>query len=124
MNARILLIEDTEDLGEMIRDILSMEGYQVSWARDGREGLRLFLESRFDLLITDIVMPHLNGLELTRAIQVENGLAKTPIIILSARTSPEDQAIGYAAGATVYLKKPCSSVVLLESIHALLSFAR
>ncbi len=121
MSAHILLVEDTEDLGEMIRDILSIQGYEVSWATNGFMGLDVFHKRRPDLLITDVVMPELTGLELIRMIRSLEGEIKIPVIILSARTSAEDQAIGLEAGANINLKKPCSSTDLLEAVQLLLA---
>jgi DNA-binding response OmpR family regulator len=119
MSHHILLIEDTEDLGEMVRDLLLINGYQVSWAKDGKSGLDLFFKINPDLVLTDLVMPQMSGLELTKAIrQASDRLV--PIIILSARASIEDQAIGLAAGANCYLKKPCSATLLIDSVKSLI----
>ena len=117
---QILLIEDTEDLGEMIVDILTMEGFTVTWAKDGRQGLLLFNQNIPDLVLTDVIMPHVNGLEVVRKIREKHG-KKMPIIILSAKASPEDEEAGYNAGANIYLKKPCDSLLLVNTIHNLLS---
>lgn len=117
---QILLIEDTEDLGEMIVDILTMEGFTVTWAKDGLHGLALFNQNIPHLVITDIIMPHINGLEVVRKIREQQG-KKMPIIILSAKASPEDEEAGYKAGADKYLKKPCASSVLVDTILTLLS---
>lgn len=120
MSSRILLIEDTEDLGEMIRDILSKEGYEVIWAKDGRSGIEFYKHTNPDLIITDLVMPYMDGLEVIRCVREAERAAKIPIIILSAKATPEDQAIGIATGANLYLKKPCSGSLLLSSIQSLL----
>lgn len=117
----ILLVEDTEDLGENIRDILSMEGYLVKWERDGLSGLREYLKSKPDLIISDIVMPGLNGLELVKKIRDLEGNTSLPIIFLSAKATPEDQKNGIAAGATAYLNKPCKSTDLLSTVRHLLT---
>ncbi len=119
--SKILLIEDTESLGEIICEILTLEGFEVTWARDGQEGLELFSKVKPDLVITDLVMPRLNGLEVIGRIRVSHAAETFPVIILSARTSPEDLDAGYKAGANVYLKKPCQSKVLIDTIRELLA---
>lgn len=121
MPLHILLVEDTEDLGENIRDILSMEGYTVRWERDGLAGLNAFSQQRPDLIISDIVMPQLNGLDLIRTIRQTEGGNTLPIIIISAKATPEDQQKGMDAGATAYLKKPCKSIELTDTVSLLLN---
>jgi DNA-binding response OmpR family regulator len=120
MQSRILLVEDTEDLGENIKDILNIEGYAVSWERDGLSGFEACLQSTPDLIISDVVMPGLDGLELIRKIRDIKVYRNLPIIILSARATPEDQQRGMEAGATVYLRKPCKSTELIDTIEQLL----
>jgi len=120
MKKSILLVEDTEDLGEMICDILKISGYQVAWAKDGGDGLAKYLSIKPDLVVTDLVMPVMNGLEVISKIREIDHENNVPIIILSAKATPEDQETGFKAGASLYLKKPCSSKLLLESIKDLL----
>ncbi len=120
MKKSILLVEDTEDLGEMIFDILKMSGYQVAWAKDGGDGVAQYLSVRPDLVVTDLVMPVMNGLEVIAKIREVDSQNNVPIIILSAKAIPEDQEAGFKAGASLYLKKPCSSKLLLDSIKELL----
>src|SRR5690606_6417822 len=101
MAKRILLIEDTEDLGENIRDVLHIEGYDVEWARNGKVGYETYREMNPDLIITDIIMPLMNGLEVIREVRTfekQTNATPVPIIILSAKATPEDQAEGLAAG--------------------------
>lgn len=124
MTTRILLIEDTEDLGENIRDVLRMEGFDVVWARNGKIGLDTYHEINPSLIVTDIIMPHMNGLEVVRevrAFEKKTGASPIPIIILSAKATPEDHAEGLAAGANIYLKKPCSIDNLMKSVRSLIA---
>lgn len=124
MAMRILLIEDTEDLGENIRDVLRMEGFDVVWARDGQAGFTTYREINPDLIVTDIVMPQMNGLEVVREVRAAEKQTSTspiPIIILSAKATPEDQAEGLAAGANIYLKKPCSIDNLMKTVRSLIT---
>ena len=120
MKKTILLIEDTEDLGEMICDILIFSGFQVTWAKNGSEGVTQYFSIKPDLVITDLVMPIMNGLEFISKIHEMDKESRAPIIILSAKATPEDKEAGCRAGASLYLSKPCSSQLLLESIEGLL----
>jgi DNA-binding response OmpR family regulator len=120
MMKTILLIEDTEDLGEMICDVLTFSGYRVTWAKNGSEGVTHYFSIQPDLVITDLVMPIMNGLEFIAKIHETEKEKRVPIIILSARATPEDKDIGIKAGASLYLSKPCSSQLLLTSIEGLL----
>jgi len=119
MSKHILLIEDTEDLGEMIYDLLSISGYHVTWAKDGNSGIELFFKVDPDLVLTDLIMPQVNGLDITKAIR-SSAKSAIPVIILTARVSAEDQALGLATGANCYLKKPCSATLLINTIKSLI----
>jgi DNA-binding response OmpR family regulator len=121
MKKKILLIEDTEDLGEMVCDILRLAGYEVKWAKNGQEGWQWFQTYTPDVVITDLVMPVMGGLEVIELIRKEKKDSQTPIIILSAKATPEDEAVGIKAGASLYLRKPCSSKDLLDAIKKLLN---
>jgi DNA-binding response OmpR family regulator len=121
MKPSILLIEDTEDLGEMICDILKISGYQVTWAKNGGDGVAQYFSSKPELVITDLVMPVMSGLEVITKIRATDTGRQVPIIILSAKATPEDKETGFKAGASLYLSKPCSSKLLLESIKDLLT---
>lgn len=117
---RILLVEDTPALAREITDILAMSGYAVSVAPDGKQGLNAALLMRPDLIITDLKMPNMDGLEFIANVRREKGLSRMPVIILSARVTEEDRRKGLDSGANLYLKKPCSIDELLESIADLL----
>lgn len=121
MTRSILLVEDTEDLGEILVDILKSAGYNVSWAMNGLQGAAYFKEQHPDLVITDWVMPHMDGLALITAIRADEHAGRIPVILLSAKATPDDIEIGLNAGASLFLKKPCTSQVLLKSVHDLLN---
>lgn len=121
MSHRILLIEDTLHLGEILIDILSMEGFEATWATDPLTGLQRFNEILPHLVITDLVMKEMDGYEVIRTIRSRDTDASLlPIIVLSAKASPEDEARTYEMGANLHLKKPCDSKVLIDSINKLL----
>jgi DNA-binding response OmpR family regulator len=116
----ILFIEDTVELGEIVREILVLEGYTVNWFTDPLEALTRFHSRTPDLVITDVVMPKLNGWEIIRIMRQSPSGSTLPIIVLSAKASPEDEQASYAAGADAHLKKPCKSSDLVYQIKFLL----
>ena len=102
---RILVVDDERQITRMLRMALQSSGYTVDTAADGTEGLRLFEALRPDLVITDLAMPAMGGLELTRAIR---RLATTPIIVLSVRDGDATKVAALDDGADDYLTKPFS----------------
>lgn len=116
---RILLVEDTKALAENMSDILVNLGFDVTIASDGSEALGLLDEVKPAIIITDVLMPVMDGLELTRRVRANSGYRNVPIIILSARATDGDIAAGFAAGASDYLKKPCIIEDLISSIEKL-----
>lgn len=115
---KILVIEDEERVGALIRRGLEEQGYTVTLAWDGEAGLKLALGGGFDLVITDIVLPRINGLELSRAIRT--ALPSVPILMLTALGTTDDKVEGFDAGADDYLVKPFDLRELLVRIRALL----
>ncbi len=113
---RILLVEDDRDVAEFARRELVDEGYQVTVCHDGGDGLRAAESSAFDLILLDIMLPFLDGLEVTR--RLRRAHIRTPIVLLTARDAPEDVVRGLDAGADDYLTKPFSFDVLLARIRA------
>lgn len=114
----ILLIEDEATLQLIIRETLEQEGYRVSTAKDGEEGLLLFKQHPPHLIVTDIMMPNLDGFALVKEIRKTN--ASLPILFLSARTSAQDVVTGFELGGNDYLKKPFGMAELLIRIKVLL----
>lgn len=115
---RILLAEDEPNLRETIRLNLEMDGYQVVAAADGKQALRAFKAGGCDLVVLDIMMPEINGLDVCRAIRAEN--ASVPVLFLTARSSGEDRIQGLKTGADDYLTKPFQLEELLLRIRNLL----
>jgi len=118
---RILLVEDTSHLSEEIADILRLEGYRVSIANNGLRALELLPSSRPDLIITDLLMPGMDGFELIKQIRSLASFKAIPILILSAKTSEADRSRGKDVGADAFLVKPCKAHELIASINSLLS---
>jgi DNA-binding response OmpR family regulator len=114
----ILLVEDDESILFGLQDILESEGYQISTATDGIEGLKLATEKSIDLLVLDIMLPSMNGLEICKKIKQEK--LKLPIIMLTAKSSELDKISGLNYGADDYITKPFSLSELLARIRAIL----
>ena len=113
----ILLVEDEPGIASFVRLELLHEGYQVQVAEDGRQGLELFQEGSWDLILLDIMLPGINGLEVLRRIRK---LSSVPVILLTARGDTLDKVSGLDAGADDYLPKPFAIEELLARIRSLL----
>lgn len=116
--AKILLVEDETNVASFINRGLGEEGHEVSLAFTGDEGLRMATEHEFDLLILDIMLPGLNGLELCRSVRRQN--RQTPILFLTALGTTENLVNGLDSGADDYLVKPFKFAELLARIRSLL----
>ncbi|MEL4105290.1 response regulator transcription factor [Oscillospiraceae bacterium WX1] len=117
MGARILLIEDEEKLARFVELELSYEGYTVTKAFDGRTGCELAVSGGFDLVLLDIMLPELNGMEVLRRVRRS---APIPVIMLTARDSVTDKVAGLDLGADDYITKPFAIEELLARIRAAL----
>ena len=112
----ILIAEDETDLAHILRDTLCMLDYRVALAPDGRTALQRYHEERPDLVVTDVMMPQMDGFTLLRHIRSID--ADTPVIVLTARTDTDDVVSGFKMGATDYLRKPFAMRELLVRIEA------
>jgi len=117
---KILLIDDTLSLLEEVNDILSMEGYEVITATNGFEGLEKVGKNKPDIIITDLVMPELDGYNLIEKIKSIDKYKNIPIIVLSAQAAKENKDRAFQLQADKYLDKPCSASELISSIEDLL----
>jgi len=115
MPQTILIIEDEEALARFVELELTHEGYQVEKAFDGREGLQKALDGSHDLILLDIMLPSLNGLEVLRRLRREKS---TPVILLTARDAVMDKVTGLDMGADDYITKPFAIEELLARIRA------
>ena len=118
MANRILIVEDEEKLARMVELELTYEGYQVEKALDGRTGLERALSGEHDLILLDILLPGLNGLEVLRRYRKDGGSA--PVILLTARDTVVDKVAGLDSGADDYVTKPFAIEELLARIRAAL----
>ena len=116
----ILYVEDNEANRMMVRDLLKRTTYQLIEAHDGEAGVALALEHRPDLILMDIQLPKISGLEATRRLRAEAATANTPIVAITSFALSGDDQKAKEAGATAYLAKPYSPFDLLKLIRKLL----
>jgi len=120
----ILVVEDEEDILHVLEYNLQRAGYTVMSAADGRAGLELARAHTPDLLVLDLMLPALDGLEICRALRAEARTEHIPIIMLTARGEENDIVAGLAAGADDYVAKPFSPRELVARVHAMLRRSR
>lgn len=116
--ASILLVEDDFNLGLVIQDFLSIEGYQVHLCRDGKEGLKKFNKNPYDLCLLDVMLPEKDGFSMAEDIRKVN--REVPIIFLTAKSLSEDKVKGFKVGADDYITKPFDNQEFLMRIEAVL----
>ena len=114
---RIVVVEDEDNLLEALRYNLTKEGYEVAVAGDGREGLALATDARPDLVILDIMLPEMDGLDVCRQIRGESDV---PVLMLTAKGEEVDKVVGLELGADDYMVKPFGMRELLARVRALL----
>ena len=115
---RLLVVEDEKKVAEFIRRGLDEEGYTVDVAANGEEGLNLALSRRHDLVILDINLPKIEGLEVLRRLR-QSGFS-APVLLLTVRATIEDKVLGLDTGADDYLAKPFAFDELIARVRALL----
>ena len=113
----ILLVEDTEAVTMIIQDYLESHGYKVNTAKNGIEGIAKAREERPDLILMDVMMPEMDGLEATKRIRSEPGLGAVPIIALTALAMTGDRERCLAAGMNDYLSKPVKLKEMFEIVN-------
>jgi len=119
---KILIIEDEESILMALEDNLRLEGYEVSGAKEGLEGLSLAKEQEYDLVILDIMLPKMDGFEVCKQLR-KDGIT-TPILMLTAKSQEIDTVLGLELGADDYVTKPYSPRELLARVRALLRRAK
>jgi chemotaxis protein histidine kinase CheA/ActR/RegA family two-component response regulator len=117
---RVLLVEDSDIVRESLRRLLVDAGYQVTTAVDGQAGLELARSQRFDLVSTDVMMPRLDGYELTRALRALPEYRDVPIVMVTSRGERIDRVRGFDAGVDEYITKPHDRQLLLRAVKKLL----
>lgn len=117
---KVLIVDDESDILDLLQYNLEREGYKVVKASDGEEAVRLAKKHRPDLVVLDIMMPKMDGIEVCRQIREEAELRKTFIIFLTARAEEYSEVAGFDAGADDYIFKPIKPRVLIRRIKAIL----
>ena len=117
---RVLFVDDEEQIRKLLSTWLARHGYEVTVANDGWEALKAIRAKAPDLVITDVNMPNMNGLELTRRMRTDHRTARIPVIMLSARKQADDVLSGYAEGADEYIPKPVEMAVLAAKVEVLI----
>jgi CheY-like chemotaxis protein len=118
--ATVLLCDDEAVLRQLVRATLGVGEYRILEASDGDEALHLLREHRPDLVVLDMMMPGRSGLEVLRELRSDSDLARTPVVMLTARAREADQEAAAEAGADRYLAKPFSPLELLSVVEDLL----
>ncbi len=113
---RILIVEDEKEITDGIQAILQKEGFFTDVAYDGKKGLECIEDNIYDLILLDIMLPYMSGLEILKEIREEN--IQTPVIMLTAKSMTDDKIAGLDAGADDYMTKPFDSGELLARIRA------
>ena len=115
---RILVVEDDEAIKNIIVEILKSEDYHVDSANDGLEGMIMFVEQDYDLIISDIMMPYMDGYDFIRRIKEENKYVN--VIVLSALGEEYDELKGFDLGVDDYVSKPFSTKLFKKRVEAIL----
>ena len=117
---KILIVDDEQDILELVRYNLSKEGYQTVCAATGEEAIKINSEQRPDLIVLDLMLPGIDGLEVTKHIRNTNEEENTPIVMLTAKGEEADVVTGLELGANDYISKPFSPRELIARIRAIL----
>jgi two-component system phosphate regulon response regulator PhoB len=117
---KVLLIEDDRVAAELIKESLDGEGYEVTWISDGTSGLAQVRKTPPDVLLLDLILPKMSGLDVCKAIRSDENLNRLPILMLTARGDEMDRVVGLEIGADDYVTKPFSPRELAARVKALL----
>jgi len=120
MKKKILLVEDTVEALDNLRDLLTMEGFEVITATNGEDAMYKFYMYIPDIIITDLEMPKMDGFAFIEKIKKTDNLKSIPVIVFSANATAESERRSLQSGAAMFLKKPCPTETLLESINSIL----
>ena len=113
----VLIIEDEEDAADMFAEMMRVSGYRVLKTSSSTPALSMMAAEKPDVVILDIMMPEISGLDILRQMRKNPELAHTPVVVVSAKSMPADIKLGMEAGASIYLTKPVGFVELKEAIE-------
>jgi DNA-binding response OmpR family regulator len=120
MMKRILAVDDDRSILYLEEEILKGAGYAVTIARDGISAISLLNEQEFDLVLLDVMMPGVDGFEVSRTFRQMDGSAKVPVVFVTARDDAETMREGFQAGGTLVLTKPFNSKKLLDVVRTVI----
>ncbi len=121
--ASVLVVDDEPDFCQVVKEILSIDGMLVSEAHSVIQALAALAHKAPDLILTDVMMPDIDGLDLVRSLRSEPSWSRIPAVVVSARVLEEDRAAALQAGANAFLPKPFTARELRETIRPLLATA-
>ncbi|MEW6714066.1 MAG: response regulator transcription factor [Nitrospirota bacterium] len=124
MNTKILIVEDEKDISGLISYNLDKEGFEVSVSSDGEDALRLIRKQKFSLIILDLMLPGIQGMELCKILKSSEETSLIPIIMLTAKSDELDKVLGLEMGADDYITKPFSPRELIARVRAVLRRAQ
>lgn len=116
----VMIIEDEPDAAELFAEMMRLNGYRVLKTYSSVPAMALIAQEKPDLILLDIMMPDVSGLDVLRYMRKEPALASIPVVVVSAKATPADIKAGLDAGATVYLTKPVSYVDLKDAVDGLI----
>jgi DNA-binding response OmpR family regulator len=113
------MVEDDRNFGTVLKAYLEINGFVVTWVKDGEQALPRFREQEYDICLLDVMLPNVDGFTIAR--EIRNHREGIPLIFLTAKTMKEDMLEGYSAGADDYITKPFDSEILILKINAILN---
>ena len=113
----VLIIEDEADAAELFAEMMRVSGFRVLKTSSSPPALSLIATEKPDIIILDIMMPEVSGLDILREMRQDSGLASIPVVVVSAKSMPADIRIGMEAGASTYLTKPVGFLELKEAVE-------
>ena len=116
---RVFMVEDDRNFGTVLKAYLEINGFVVTWVKDGEQALPRFKEQEFDICLLDVMLPNVDGFTIAR--EIRNHREGIPMIFLTAKTMKEDMLEGYSVGADDYITKPFDSEILILKINAILN---
>jgi DNA-binding response OmpR family regulator len=120
MSRRVLIVDDNPDSATIMRGILAPRGYDVSTVTNGKAALEMIQDNPPDLVLLDVMMPEMSGLEVLQRVKEDVGTARLPVILVTAKTHDDDVLNGYQYGADYYITKPFTAKQLLYGIELVL----
>lgn len=116
---RVFMVEDDQNFGTVMKSYLEINGFDVTWVKDGINALKTFVTGHFDICILDVMLPNVDGFTIGRKIKARE--EEIPLIFLTAKTLKEDILQGFGIGADDYVTKPFDSEILIAKINAILN---